>query len=78
MITCSESCDIRQHARTTTFVNCMAWNFDQEVDMQRRGMGSAFPVPRNRTAAWSSASAPAAPASSRPQAIAGAHAHVSV
>ncbi len=30
--------EIRKHARTTTFVNCMTWNFDKEIEMQRRGL----------------------------------------
>jgi len=30
--------EIRKHAQTTTFVNCMTWNFDAEVEMQRRGL----------------------------------------
>ena len=29
---------IRAHARTTSFVNCMTWNFDQELEMQERGL----------------------------------------
>lgn len=29
---------IRKFARTTSFVNCMTWNFDQEVLMQESGM----------------------------------------
>jgi len=30
--------EIRRYARTTTFVNCMTWNFDREVEMQQRGL----------------------------------------
>lgn len=30
--------EIRRHARTTTFVNCMSWNFDKELECQRRGL----------------------------------------
>jgi len=30
--------EIRQFARTTTFVNCMTWNFDAEISMQARGL----------------------------------------
>jgi hypothetical protein len=30
--------DIRKYARTTTFVNCMTWNFEQEIEMQERGL----------------------------------------
>ncbi len=30
--------EIKRHARTTTFVNCMTWNFDKEIEMQRRGL----------------------------------------
>lgn len=29
--------DIRRFARTTSFVNCMTWNFDRELEMQERG-----------------------------------------
>lgn len=29
--------EIRQFARTTTFVNCMTWNFDLEIEQQREG-----------------------------------------
>lgn len=29
--------EIRKHARTTSFVNCMTWNFDKEIEMQERG-----------------------------------------
>jgi glycosyltransferase involved in cell wall biosynthesis len=29
---------IRAYARTTSFVNCMTWNFDREVEMQSRGL----------------------------------------
>lgn len=29
---------IRPHARTTTFVNCMTWNFPLEIEMQARGL----------------------------------------
>ncbi|MCA9056646.1 MAG: hypothetical protein KDA75_22615, partial [Planctomycetaceae bacterium] len=28
---------IRKYARTTTFVNCMTWNFDRELEMQAAG-----------------------------------------
>ncbi len=30
--------EIRRYARTTTFVNCMTWNFDAEIEMQQRGL----------------------------------------
>lgn len=30
--------EIRRYARTTTFVNCMTWNFDRELEMQSAGM----------------------------------------
>lgn len=30
--------EIRRHARTTTFVNCMTWNFDRELEMHQRGL----------------------------------------
>ena len=30
--------EIKRYARTTTFVNCMTWNFDKEVEMQARGL----------------------------------------
>lgn len=30
--------EIKRHARTTTFVNCMTWNFDREIEMQGRGL----------------------------------------
>jgi hypothetical protein len=30
--------DIKKHARTTTFVNCMTWNFEREIEMQERGL----------------------------------------
>ncbi|MBI3861222.1 MAG: glycosyltransferase [Planctomycetia bacterium] len=30
--------EIRTHARSTTFVNCMTWNFDKEVEMHARGL----------------------------------------
>lgn len=30
--------DIKPHARTTTFVNCMTWNFEAELQMQERGL----------------------------------------
>jgi glycosyltransferase involved in cell wall biosynthesis len=30
--------EIKRHARTTSFVNCMTWNFDREVEMQARGL----------------------------------------
>lgn len=30
--------EIRRHARTTSFVNCMTWNFEREVEMQARGL----------------------------------------
>ncbi|REJ89910.1 MAG: glycosyltransferase family 1 protein [Planctomycetota bacterium] len=30
--------EIRKYARTTTFVNCMTWNFDRELEMQSRGL----------------------------------------
>ena len=30
--------DIRPYARTTTFVNCMTWNFDAEVTGQEQGL----------------------------------------
>ncbi|MCG8653780.1 MAG: hypothetical protein MI861_28335, partial [Pirellulales bacterium] len=29
--------EISKYARTTTFVNCMSWNFDQELEGQERG-----------------------------------------
>jgi len=29
---------IRRHARTTSFVNCMTWNFPLEIEMQSRGL----------------------------------------
>lgn len=30
--------EIRRHARTTTFVNCMSWNFDKELECQEKGL----------------------------------------
>ena len=30
--------EIRKHARSTTFVNCMTWNFPLELEMQERGL----------------------------------------
>ncbi len=30
--------EIKRYARSTTFVNCMTWNFDREVEMQERGL----------------------------------------
>ncbi len=30
--------EIRRYARTTSFVNCMTWNFDLEIQMQERGL----------------------------------------
>jgi glycosyltransferase involved in cell wall biosynthesis len=30
--------EIKQYARTATFVNCMTWNFEREVEMQARGL----------------------------------------
>ena len=30
--------EIRQYARSTTFVNCMTWNFKREIEMQDRGL----------------------------------------
>jgi len=30
--------EIRRFARTTSFVNCMTWNFDRELEMQERGL----------------------------------------
>jgi len=30
--------EIKKYARTTTFVNCMTWNFDKELEMQERGL----------------------------------------
>lgn len=30
--------EIRRYARTTSFVNCMTWNFDRELEMQERGL----------------------------------------
>ena len=30
--------DIKKHAKTTTFVNCMTWNFPKEVEMQAKGL----------------------------------------
>lgn len=30
--------EIKKYARSTTFVNCMTWNFDAEVEMQARGL----------------------------------------
>ena len=30
--------EIRRYARTTTFVNCMTWNFEREIEMQSRGL----------------------------------------
>ncbi|MCC6511130.1 MAG: glycosyltransferase [Pirellulaceae bacterium] len=30
--------EIKRFARSTTFVNCMSWNFDLEVEMQGRGL----------------------------------------
>ncbi|HYH67624.1 MAG TPA: glycosyltransferase [Urbifossiella sp.] len=30
--------EIRRHARTTTWVNCMTWNFDREVRMHAEGL----------------------------------------
>lgn len=29
---------IKQHARTTTFVNCMTWNFEREIEMHSNGL----------------------------------------
>jgi glycosyltransferase involved in cell wall biosynthesis len=29
---------IREHARSTTFVNCMSWNFEKELECQERGL----------------------------------------
>ncbi len=29
--------EIHRYARTTSFVNCMTWNFDRELEMQERG-----------------------------------------
>jgi len=33
---------IKQFAKTTTFVNCMCWLFDQEKEMHRRGLIDCF------------------------------------
>ena len=30
--------EIKRHALTTTFVNCMTWNFEAEIEMQQRGL----------------------------------------
>lgn len=30
--------EIKKHAKTTTFVNCMTWNFPKEIEMQHKGM----------------------------------------
>jgi len=30
--------EIRKHARTTTFVNCMTWNFNDEISAQENGL----------------------------------------
>ena len=30
--------EIKRFARTTSFVNCMTWNFDREIEMQSRGL----------------------------------------
>ncbi len=30
--------EIKRPARTTTFVNCMTWNFEREIEMQGRGL----------------------------------------
>ena len=30
--------EIHRYARTTTFVNCMSWNFDKELECQERGL----------------------------------------
>lgn len=30
--------EIRRYARSTSFVNCMTWNFDRELEMQQRGL----------------------------------------
>ncbi|MBC8351934.1 MAG: glycosyltransferase family 4 protein [Planctomycetes bacterium] len=30
--------EIRRYARSTSFVNCMTWNFDRELEMQERGV----------------------------------------
>lgn len=30
--------EIRRHARSISFVNCMTWNFDRELEMQERGL----------------------------------------
>lgn len=30
--------EIRKYARSTTFVNCMTWNFERELEMQERGL----------------------------------------
>lgn len=30
--------DIKRHARSTTFVNCMSWNFNTEVEAQEKGL----------------------------------------
>lgn len=30
--------EIKKYARSTTFVNCMTWNFNKELEMQERGL----------------------------------------
>lgn len=30
--------EIKKHVRTATFINCMTWNFNEEVEMQRKGL----------------------------------------
>lgn len=30
--------EIKKHARSTTFVNCMSWNFDKEIEAQENGL----------------------------------------
>ena len=34
--------EIKRHAKTVTFVNCMTWLFDQEKEMHRRGLIDCF------------------------------------
>jgi glycosyltransferase involved in cell wall biosynthesis len=33
---------IKKYAKTTTFVNCMTWNFDKELDAHRKGLIDFF------------------------------------
>lgn len=30
--------EIKKHAKSTTFVNCMTWNFPKEIEMQQKGL----------------------------------------